>query len=91
MDVLALLVLFIGELGLDPEGVCTEVITLRLKKVGREVLGAVTVVEAESSAESRSWDTPESALGDNAAQQLVQCRHNSKILLTLSIRTEPYE
>lgn len=43
MDVLSDLVLSVGELWLDLEGVGTEVITLGLEEVGREVLGAVTV------------------------------------------------
>lgn len=73
VDVLALLVLLVGELWLDPEGVCTKVITLRLEKVGGEVLGAVTVVEAESSAERRSWDTPESTLGDDTIPKSAKC------------------
>ena len=64
VDVLALLVLLVGEFGLDAEGVGTEVITLGLQQVGGQVLGAVTVVEAERGAESRCGDTPESTLGD---------------------------
>ena len=43
MDVLSDLVLLVGILGLDSEGVGTEVVTLGLEKVGGEVLGAVTV------------------------------------------------
>lgn len=43
VNVLALGVLVAGKLGLDVEGVGTEVITLGLEKVGGEVLGAVTV------------------------------------------------
>jgi hypothetical protein len=64
VDVLSFRVLLVGELRLDPEGVCTEVITLCLEKVGREVLGTVSVVERKSSAEGRCGDTPESTLGD---------------------------
>lgn len=66
MDVLALLVLLVGELWLDPEGVCAEVVTLCLQQVGGQVLGAVSVVEAERGTESGSGNTPESTLGDNA-------------------------
>ena len=43
MNVLVLGVLFTGELGLDLEGVCAEVITLGLEEVCGEVLGAVAV------------------------------------------------
>ena len=73
MDVLALLVCGVGVLGLDPEGVGTKVVTLRLQEVGREVLGAVSVVEAERSAESRSGDTPEGTLGDDAVAMSAPC------------------
>lgn len=72
MDVLALLVRLIGVFWLDPEGMCAEVITLCLQQIGRKVLCAVSVVETESGAESGSGDAPESALGDNADQVLVQ-------------------
>ena len=43
VDILALLVLLIRKLGLDLEGMRTEVITLRLEQVGGQVLGTVTV------------------------------------------------
>lgn len=65
VDVLALGVLGVGELGLDLEGVGTEVVTLGLEQVGGQVLGAVAVEEAERSAEGRSGDTPEGTLGDD--------------------------
>lgn len=81
MDVLALLVLLASVLWLDPEGVGAEVITLCLEEVGREVLCAVSVVEAESSAESRSGDTPEGALGDNATKLSVSIVDQDKGLL----------
>ena len=67
MDVLALRVLLVGLLGLDAEGVGTEVVTLSLQQVGGEVPSTVSVVEAESSAESGSRDTPESTLADNVS------------------------
>ena len=66
MDVLALLVCLVGVLWLDPERVCSEVVALGLQQVGGQVLCAVSVVKAESSAESGSGNTPESTLGDNA-------------------------
>ena len=43
----------------------TEVVTLSLQQVRREVLSAVSIVEAESSAEGWRWDTPQRALGNN--------------------------
>ena len=67
MNVLALWVLLVGELWLDVEGVGTEVVTLGLEKVGWEVLSPVTVEEGEGGGEARSWDTPESTLGDNVS------------------------
>lgn len=90
VDVLALLVCIVGVLRLDPEGVCAKVITLRLQKVGGKVLGAVSVVEAERGAESGSWDTPESTLGDDTMTLSALCSINfvSKPL-TLSIQPEP--
>ncbi|KAI7288172.1 6-phosphogluconate dehydrogenase, decarboxylating [Hortaea werneckii] len=65
VDVLALRVGLAGELRLDAEGVGTEVVTLGLQDVGREVLGAEAVVEGKGGGEGRSRDTPESALGDD--------------------------
>ena len=71
MDVLALRVVVVGALGLDAEGVGTEVITLGLQQVGREVPGAVTVVEAEGGAEGRGGDAPESAVSDDVPPALL--------------------
>jgi hypothetical protein len=71
VGILVLGVLLAGVLGLDAESVGTEVITLGLQKVGRELLGAVSVVEAEIGSESRSRDTPESALADNVAPAVL--------------------
>jgi hypothetical protein len=67
VDVLALLVLLVGVFGLDAECVGTEVVTLSLQQVGGQVLGTVTVVEAERGAESRCGNTPEGALGDDVS------------------------
>ena len=67
VDVLALLVLLVGVFGLDAEGVGTEVVTLGLQQVGGQVLGTVTVVEAEGGAESGCGDTPKSTLGDDVS------------------------
>ena len=71
VDVLADGVLVVGELGLDLEGVGTEVVTLGLEEVGGEVLGTVTVVEGQSGAEAGSGDTPLGALGDNVSPALL--------------------
>ena len=89
VDVLALLVLLVGEFGLDAEGVRTEVITLGLQQVGGQVLGAVTVVEAEGGAESGRGDTPESTLGDDAAGCQSMSDFPSVGALTLSSRIAP--
>ena len=67
MRVLAFGVLLVGKFGLDEEGVGTEVVTLSLEQVGGQVLGAVSVVEAERGAEGRGRDTPQGALGDDVS------------------------
>lgn len=67
MDVLALGVLVAGILGLDVEGVGTEVVTLSLEEVRGEVLGAVAVEPRQSSGEGGSRDTKEGSLGDNVS------------------------
>lgn len=71
VDVLVLREVLVGVLGLDAEGVGTEVVTLGLQQVGREVLGTVTVVEAESSAEGRQRDTQNSSLADDVSPALL--------------------
>jgi len=48
VDVLSDLVLLVCELGLDVEGVGTEVITLGLEQVGGKILSAVTIEPGES-------------------------------------------
>lgn len=65
VDVLALGVRLAGVLGLDAEGVGTEVVALGLEEVGGQVLGSVAVVEGQSGAEGGGGDAPESTLGDN--------------------------
>jgi hypothetical protein len=65
VDILALGVRLVGVFRLDPEGVGTEVVTLSLQQVGGQVLGAVTVVEAQCSAERGRGNTPQSTLGDD--------------------------
>lgn len=65
MDVGVNGVLLVGSLGLDLEGVGTEVITLGLEEVGGEVLGAVTIEPRQGGAEAGGWDTEEGGLGDH--------------------------
>jgi len=67
VNVLAVGVLLAGVLGLDAEGVGTEVVTLSLEKVGGEVLGAVTVEPRQSGREGGSRDTKEGSLGNNVS------------------------
>lgn len=71
MDVLVFGVLLASELGVDAEGVGTEVVTLGLQQVGGQSLGAVAVVEAEGGAEGGSGDTPEGTFADNASPALL--------------------
>ena len=71
VDVLVSGVLLAGVLGLNAEGVGTEVVTLSLQQVGGESLCAVAVVEGQSSAEGGSGDTPESTLADNVSPALL--------------------
>lgn len=65
VNVLTSLVLVVGKLGLDMEGVGTKVITLSLEEVGRQVLGAVAVEPRQSSGEGGRRDTHQGSLGDN--------------------------
>ena len=71
MDVLTLGEVVVGVLRLDAEGVSTEVVTLGLQQVGREALGTVSVVEAESSAEGRSRNTPQGDLADDVSPAVL--------------------
>lgn len=67
MDILGFGVFLAGMLRLDAEGVGAEVVTLSLEQVGGKVLGAVSVVETQGSAESRSGDTPKGSLAYNVS------------------------
>ena len=67
MNVLALWVLLAGVFWLDAESVGTKVVTLCLEEVGWEVLCPEAVVEGQSGRESWSWDTPESAHGNDVS------------------------
>lgn len=71
VDILALGEVVVGALGLDAEGVSAEVVALRLEQVGREALSAVTIVEAEGSAERRRRNTPEGHLADNISPAVL--------------------
>lgn len=64
-------ILLVGFLGLDPECVSTKVISLRLQKICWEVLGAVPIIPAESSAESGRRNTPQRALADNVSPAVL--------------------
>ena len=50
----------------DAEGMGAEVITLGLEDVGGNDLAPVTIQEGESRRESRSGNTPENGLSDDA-------------------------
>jgi hypothetical protein len=65
VDVLSLLVLGSSTLGLDLKCVSTEVVSLGLEQVGREILGTVTIEPRESGGESRCWNTEKSSLGND--------------------------
>jgi len=67
VNVLALREGLAGKLRLDAESVSTEVVTLGLQQVGGQVLGAVAVVEAQSSGEGGQRNTPQSRLADNVS------------------------
>lgn len=58
MVILAFGVLLASEFRLDLEGVGTEVVSLRLEQVGRQILCPVTIVPTKCSAESRRRNTP---------------------------------
>ena len=76
MDILSLLILRVRKLGLDLEGVGTEVVALRLEQVGRQVLGAVAVEPGERGGEGRGRYAEECGLGDDVAParlRLVDC------------------
>ena len=86
MNILALGVGLAGVFGLDAESVGTEVVTLGLEKVGRKILGPVSIVEGKRSAESGSRNAPKSTLGDNAvnSQQLSR----KSCVLTYSLQPD---
>jgi len=67
VDILAISVLLVGSLGLDAESVSSEVITLGLQKVGREVLCPVAVEPRKRAGESGCGNTEQGSLGNNVS------------------------
>lgn len=67
MDILPLGVLGRGSLGLDSEGVGTEVITLSLEEVGGQVFGSVAIKPRQGSGERGDGETKERGLGDDVS------------------------
>jgi len=67
VNVLAVLVLGVGELGLDLEGVGAEVVSLGLEQVGGQVLGAVAVEPGQGGGEGWGGDAEEGGLGDDVS------------------------
>ena len=65
MNVFAYGILVVGVLWLNSKGMGTEIISLSLKKIGREVFRSITIVEAEGGAESGRGNTPKSPFTDN--------------------------
>lgn len=65
MDVLAFLILLVGKFRLNEERVGSEVVSLSLQEVRRQILGSVTIEPVESSRESWSWYTQRSSLADD--------------------------
>lgn len=58
-------------LGLDSERVSTKVISLRLQKIGREILRAIPVIPAQGGAKSGRRYTPQRALADNISPAIL--------------------
>jgi hypothetical protein len=65
MDILAFWVFLAGKFGLNLKGVCPKVISLCLKQVGGQILGAIAVEPAEGSTESWSWYAKKCSLRDD--------------------------
>lgn len=69
--ILAFGILLASMLGLNPERVSTEVISLRLQKICWEILRAIPVIPAQGSAESGRGYTPQRALADNVSPAVL--------------------
>lgn len=69
--ILTFRILLAGILGLDSERVGTKVISLRLQKICWEVFGTVSIIPAESSAESGRRYTPQRALANNVSPAVL--------------------
>lgn len=67
MNVLPLRILLARVLWLDSERVSTKVIPLCLKQIGRKVLGAVAIKEAESSTKGWRGNPPQGTFADNVS------------------------
>jgi len=65
MDILAFSIFLAGKFGLDLEGVCSKAISVCLKQVGRQILGAIAVKPAKGSTESWSWYAKKCSLRDD--------------------------
>ncbi len=73
IDVIILVfrILLASILRLDPKCVSTEVVSLGLQQVCREVFRAVPIIPAESSAESGRGYSPQRALADNVSPAIL--------------------
>lgn len=65
MNILGLRILLAGVFWLDFEGMSTKVISLGLKKIGREIFSSISVVEAKGGAERWGGNTPKSPFADS--------------------------
>lgn len=52
---------------LDLKGMGAKVVSLCLQKVGRQILSAIAVIEAEGGAKSWGWDSPERAFAHDVS------------------------
>jgi len=71
MVVLALRIFRAGKFGLNLESMSAKVISLRLQKIRRQILGAIAVIEAEGGAESRRGDTPFGSACDDISPSIL--------------------
>lgn len=69
--ILTFRVLLAGILGLDSKCVSAEIVSLCLQQICWEIFGAVSIIPAESSAESGRRDTPQRSLADNVSPAIL--------------------